>query len=130
MWSRSCAGYCTPLHSAACCSPASQCPRRTRHRVFPVLLDPDVSGGEYKQNKSCITQDPQICWGEIFTVESFEVPFFVKNQLAAFYTSVRARGDLALTLCPLRDQKALTSLQQCPLTIAGAHSLFSCLIEQ
>lgn len=51
--------------------------------------------------------------GEISTVESFEVPFFfVKNQLAAFYSRGMARGDLVLMLCPPRDQKALTSLQQ------------------
>lgn len=100
--------------------------------ILPTLLDPGVSGGEYRQNKSCIAQDPQFCRGKIFMVGIFDALLFCKKkkkiQEATCYTRVRARGDRVFHLCPLQNQKALTSLQQWKLTIAVPHSPFSYLI--
>lgn len=48
--------------------------------ILPTLLDPGVSGGEYRQNKSCIAQDPQFCWGKIFMVGIFDAPLFWKKK--------------------------------------------------
>lgn len=113
--------------SAGCCSPLQSVLSEDQELILPILLVPTVSGGEYRQNRSYITQYLKFCWGEIF-----EAPILQKkkkkNQQSTYYTQERSRENLVLCLCPLQDQKLLISLQQWKLTIAVAHSPFSYLI--
>lgn len=121
MCSCSCASCCPPLQSAL---------SEDQTLIQPILLAPGVSGGEYRQNKSCITQGLQFCWGEIFMAEYFEAPLFCKEKKKSTVHILHPREDCrrSSTLSVPSSRSGLTSLQQWKLTIAVAHSPFSYLI--